>query len=64
MKVRSPQRPDSSAKNDQGEYATFENALKKVLSVPRSEMTAKLNVEKRARKRHRKLSSRASSAKD
>jgi len=38
-----------SAKNASGEYAIFESALKKVLSVPRSEIKAKLDAEKRKR---------------
>ena len=57
--------PKPSAKNETGEYATFELALRKVLSVPRSAMKAKLDAEKRARKRHAKrASSRASADKD
>lgn len=52
-------RSEPSGKNARSEYATFENALKKVLSVPRSEMRATLDAEK---KRHR-ASSRASSGK-
>jgi hypothetical protein len=35
-----------SAKNA-GEYATFEDALKKILSVPHSEIKSKLDAEKR-----------------
>lgn len=50
-------RSDQSGKSEQGEYATFENALKKVVSVPRSEIAAKLDAEKRARKRHKKHAS-------
>ncbi len=53
-------RPEPSAKNERGEYATFNDALKKVLSVPRSEMQAKLDAEK---KHPRKASSRVSAAK-
>jgi hypothetical protein len=34
--------PEPSAKNEQDEYATFENALKKVLKVPRAEMQKRL----------------------
>jgi hypothetical protein len=47
--------PEPSAKNGQGEYATFTDALKKVLSVPHSEMKSKLDAEKKL-----KPSSRAS----
>jgi hypothetical protein len=47
-------------KSDQpDEYATFERALKKVLSVPHSKIKAKITGEKRKR-----ASARASSAKD
>ncbi len=57
--------PKPSAKNAAGEYANFESALKQVLSVPHSELKAKLDAEKRAkqRKSKRASSSRASSAK-
>lgn len=42
-------RPRPSGKNDSGEYANFEDALKKVLSVPRSKIKSKLKAEKRKR---------------
>jgi len=51
-------RPKPSAKNETGEYANFENALKRVLTVPHSEMKAKLDAEKQARKQ--RVSVRAS----
>jgi hypothetical protein len=38
-----------SAKNYSGEYAVFEDALRKVLSVPHSKMKSKLNAQKRKR---------------
>ena len=41
--------PDHSAKNESGEYATFESALKKVLSVPHSKIKNKLKPAKRKR---------------
>jgi len=41
--------PKPSAKNATGEYATFHNALKKVLSVSHSEIKSKLDAEKRKR---------------
>jgi hypothetical protein len=50
--------PKPSAKNATGEYATFESALKKILSVPHSEIKAKLDAEKR--KRVKSSASRAS----
>jgi len=58
--------PKPSAKNETGEYATFESALRKVLSVPHSEIKAKIDAGKQARKRQKqKLSSdRASRAAD
>ena len=54
-KPRRFHRSEPSAKNDSGEYATFENALKKILKVPRVEMQERLK---------RASASRASSAKD
>jgi hypothetical protein len=54
-----------SAKNENGEYATFETALKKVLSVPHSALKAELDREKRVRKqRRRQASDHASRATD
>jgi hypothetical protein len=41
--------PKPSAKNATGEYAAFEDALKKVLSVPHSDIKSKLDAEKRKR---------------
>jgi hypothetical protein len=54
-------RPEPSAKNESGEYATFEDALKKVLSVPHSKLKSKLNAEKR-KKARKSSASRASNA--
>jgi predicted Co/Zn/Cd cation transporter (cation efflux family) len=46
------------------EYATFENALRKVLQVSHSEMQARIEAAKQERKQRRKLASdRASRAK-
>jgi hypothetical protein len=44
MAARYHKRP---AKNANGEYATFEEALKTVLSVPHSKLKAHLDAEKR-----------------
>jgi hypothetical protein len=52
--------PKPSGKNATGEYATFETALKKVLSVPHSELKSKLDAEKR--KRTKSSASHASNA--
>jgi hypothetical protein len=41
--------PRPSGKNATGEYATFETALKKVLSVPHADIKSKLDAEKRKR---------------
>jgi hypothetical protein len=41
------QRP--SAKNDDGEYATFEKALKSILSVSHSQLKSKIDAVKRKR---------------
>jgi len=57
-------RQGSSERPD--EYGNFENALRKVLSVPHSEVKAKIDAEKQARKQQRKQPSavRASHGKD
>jgi hypothetical protein len=52
-----------SAKNETSEYATFENALKSVLSVSHSQLKTKLDAEKRKRTK-KPSASRASNAKD
>jgi hypothetical protein len=51
------QHPKPSAKNETGEYANFEAALKKVISVPHSELKSRLDSEKRAKKRRGKQAS-------
>jgi len=51
--------PKSSAKNEPGEYANFETALRKVLSVPHSKIKSRLAAEKQKR-----ASARVSSNKD
>ena len=57
--------PKPSAKNETGEYATFETALKKVLSVPHSALKAHLDAERRVRRqRTKRASAHASRAKD
>jgi hypothetical protein len=57
-KTRKSHRSEPSGRNGRSEYATFESALRKVVSVPHSEIQAKLDAEKK-----RKTSSRAASAK-
>jgi len=57
--------PKPSAKNESGEFATFETALKKVLTVPHSALKAQLDAEKRVRKqRGRRPSGHASGKTD
>jgi hypothetical protein len=51
-----------SGKDESSEYATFETALKKILSVPHSKMKSKLNAEKR--KRIKSSASRAANEQD
>jgi len=60
------QQPTRSAPaKNENEYATFESALKKVLSVPHSALKAHLDREKRMRERRQKRASgHASRAKD
>ena len=52
------------AKNETSEYANFEIALKKVLSVSHDEIKVRLDAAKRARQRGKRNSVRASGATD
>lgn len=52
-------RPTHSAKNESDEYATFETALKKVLSVPHAKIKSKLDAEKRKRAKKKSSASHA-----
>lgn len=53
-----------SAKKDSGEYAKFENFMKRLVAVPHSEIKDKLDAEKRAKKRRKARKSSASHASD
>jgi hypothetical protein len=55
-----------SAKNVQGDFGKFTNFMKRLVAVPHSEIKAKLDAEKAAKKRRSKRTSasRASHAKD
>ncbi len=55
-------RPDFPGRNDKDEYATFEAALKKVMSVPHSAIKAQIDAAK-PRRRGKKASDHASRAK-
>jgi hypothetical protein len=57
-----PKNPGPSAKNEQGDFGKFTNFMRRLVAVPHSEIKAKLDAEKRARKR--KAASRVSHAKD
>jgi hypothetical protein len=59
-----PIRPKQSAKNVTGDFGQFTTFVRRLVAVPHSEIKAKLDAEKRAKMRKRKVSSRASSAKD
>lgn len=54
-----PTRPAQSSKNVEGDFGKFTNFMRQLVSVPHSEIKAKLDAEKRAKKR-KKASSRAS----
>ena len=56
-------RPDFPGRNDKDEYATFEAALKKVMSVPHSAIKAQIDAAK-PRRRGKKASGHASRVKD
>ena len=49
--------PKPSAKNETGEYAKFENSLKKVLAVSHEELAERVASEKQARQRRSKPTS-------
>jgi ribosome assembly protein YihI (activator of Der GTPase) len=54
-------RPKPSAKNVEGDFGKFTDFMKRLVAVPHSEIKAKLDAEKRAKKRKAKTSaSRAS----
>ena len=59
-----PNRPNLSAKNEQGEFGKFKSFMKRLVAVPHSEIKAKLDTEKKAKARRarRPSASRASSS--
>jgi hypothetical protein len=58
-------RSSGQGRSDQpDEYANFQRALKKVLSVPHEEIKARLAAAKNARQRRKKVSGHASGEKD
>jgi hypothetical protein len=54
--------PKPSAKNVQGEYERFTSFMTRLVAVPHSEIKAKLDAEKRAKKRNKSRKSSASRA--
>jgi hypothetical protein len=52
-------RPKSPAKNPTGDFGQFTNFMRRLVAVPHSEIKARLDAEKLAKKR-KKTSSRAS----
>ncbi len=59
-------RPTQSAKNVRGDFGKFTDFMRRLVAVPHSEIKAKLDAEKQAKKLRSKRtsSSRASHAKD
>ena len=55
--------PKAPAKNPTGDFGQFKDFVRRLVAVPHSEIKAKLDAEKRAKKQ-KKASSRASHAKD
>jgi hypothetical protein len=49
-------------KSESSEYENFDRTMRKLIAVPHSEIKAKLDAEKQAKKRRRKRVSRASGA--
>ena len=63
---RKSDRPTQTAKNVTGDFSEFTNFMRHLVAVPHSEIKARLDAEKRARKRRagKSSSDRASRAKD
>jgi hypothetical protein len=61
-----PTRPIHSAKNVTGDFGKFTDFMRRLVAVPHSEIKAKLDAEKQAKRQREKRSSasRASHAKD
>ena len=58
-----PNHPTSSAKNATGDSATFTNFMRRLMRVPHSEIKAKLEAEKQAKRSIRASRAAASSPK-
>jgi hypothetical protein len=55
-----PSQPASSAKNETGDFEAFKVFTRRILSVPHSEIKAKLDAEKAAKRKPRGRASRVS----
>ena len=49
--------PKASAKNAEGDFGQFTNFMRRLVAVPHSEIKAKLDAEKLAKKRQKKRAS-------
>jgi hypothetical protein len=52
-----PQTPTQSAKNVTGDFGKFTDFMRKLVAVPHSEIKAKLDAEKQAKRQRKKRSS-------
>jgi hypothetical protein len=59
-----PTRPVNPAKNVEGDFGKFPNFMRRLVAVPRSEIKAKLDAEKRAKERKKTSKPFASRASD
>jgi hypothetical protein len=55
-----PNHPKNPAKNQTGDFDKFTNFMQRLVAVPHSEIKAKLDAEKRAKKRKRTSKTSAS----
>jgi hypothetical protein len=49
-----PNNPETSAKNTEGDFDRFTGFMKRLVAVPHSEIKAKLDAEKKAKKRKKR----------
>jgi hypothetical protein len=55
-----PNQPNQTAKNEPGDFDRFAGFMKKLVAVPHSEIKAKLDAEKAAKRTPKKRASRVS----
>lgn len=55
-----PNQPTASAKNLKGDFAQFTSFMRRLVAVPHSEIKAKLNAEKEAKRTSKSSASRVS----